>query len=227
MASLLDGALRLLGRKASPDPAPQVADTSFVALDLEMTGLDPARDGIVAMGAVRLRGGRILLGESFEALVRPAAAMGPESVRIHRITPAEVADLPGAGQAMERLRRFVGQAVPVGWCLDIDLAFLAAEAARLGMDWPATPGVDVAALYQSLLRLEPGRLPEVPCRELNLYTLAQALDIEVAETHQALGDAWLAARVFQRLLALRPMSLARLAVLGRQETPLARHFSLG
>jgi DNA polymerase-3 subunit epsilon len=42
----------------------------FVVLDLETTGLDLQRDEILALGAIRMSGSRIIVGETFYSLVR-------------------------------------------------------------------------------------------------------------------------------------------------------------
>ena len=64
----LEGALAgHAGLKARIDLRKPVENTDFVCFDTELTGLDFKRDSIISIGAVRLRGGRILPGQTFTA----------------------------------------------------------------------------------------------------------------------------------------------------------------
>ena len=65
---------------------------TFVAFDLETTGLNPNRDAIIEFGAVRFQNGAAR--ERFTSFVNPGR---PLPVRIQQITgirPADVADAP-------------------------------------------------------------------------------------------------------------------------------------
>ena len=62
----------------------------WVSFDCETTGLDTRNDEIVAIGAVRIRGQRIMTSERLELLVRAAAtdidfnvAIGPLGAALH------------------------------------------------------------------------------------------------------------------------------------------------
>jgi DNA polymerase-3 subunit epsilon len=183
--------------------ADSLAEAGFAVLDLEMTGLDPGRDSIVSLGAVRMTGSRIECGESFYSLVKPRTGLRPESVCIHEITPAEAAGGADAEAALDSFLAFCGGRILVGWCLDLDLAFLDAELTRLGRPRLASRTVDVAALY---LDIRAGRasalLEHLPLGRAELSAVARALGVEVVMTHNALADAFVAAQVFQRFLSL-------------------------
>src|SRR5947199_7384781 len=69
---------------AGGTPAAQVR---FVVLDTETTGLDPKRDRLITIGAVAVRGGEILLDDSFEVLLK--LAYNNSSVTVHGITRDE------------------------------------------------------------------------------------------------------------------------------------------
>ena len=45
--------------------------SGIVVVDTELTGLDEKKDSIVSIGAVRMTGGRIELGDMFYRLVSP------------------------------------------------------------------------------------------------------------------------------------------------------------
>jgi hypothetical protein len=66
--------------------------TTFTVLDLETTGLSPARDRITEIGAVKVRGGDVL-GE-FHCLVSPGQPIPPAVATLTGITDAVVALRP-------------------------------------------------------------------------------------------------------------------------------------
>ena len=101
-ASLGDHAYRFLFEPGPPD--------EVVALDCETTGLDPRRDDIIAVAAVRIRGNRILTSERFEAIVRPdRTPTCAESIKVHQLRAAGrggwAADAPGPSRAAALHRR--------------------------------------------------------------------------------------------------------------------------
>ena len=83
MSSILD---KLIGRSAEELPEwlkgqqdlkkrvdlkCSVDEVDFVAFDTELTGLDFKQDSIISIGAVKLRGTKILPAKSFYRLVKP------------------------------------------------------------------------------------------------------------------------------------------------------------
>jgi DNA polymerase-3 subunit alpha (Gram-positive type) len=64
--------------------SPLVKDTHFVAFDIETTGLTPARDRIIEMGAVKVFNGKTV--DTFQTLVDPEVPIPAEVSAINRIT---------------------------------------------------------------------------------------------------------------------------------------------
>ena len=63
--------------------------TTYVAIDLETTGLDPARDAIIEVAAVTFRGNDVI--EEFTSLVNPLRDIPPFVSQLTGITDAMVA----------------------------------------------------------------------------------------------------------------------------------------
>jgi DNA polymerase-3 subunit epsilon len=61
---------------------------TYVALDLETTGLNPDKDAIIEVGAVKFRDGEIV--EEFTTLVNPGRPIPPEITMITGITDRDV-----------------------------------------------------------------------------------------------------------------------------------------
>lgn len=213
---------RILG--AGRNSSGLLADTPFVVLDTELTGLDERKDDIVSIGAVRMRGGRIELGGSFHELVNPKAVLDARSVVIHGITPSQVEARPPIDEVLTAFLAYVGDAVLVGHCLPVDLAFLNREARRVTGAPFRNRTVDTLSL-SAWLRQRHADHPAFsgPPQGLGLFELARAFDIPVVEGHTALGDAYLTAQLLQRLLPLAAQAgVTHLASLLRVGDPARR-----
>lgn len=72
-----------------PGPSDLFADTEFVSLDIETTGLDPASADMLSVGWVVVRNGRIDLESAESHIVRPSGNVG-ESASVHGLTDTVV-----------------------------------------------------------------------------------------------------------------------------------------
>ena len=81
-----------------------------VSIDCETTGLDVRKDDIVTIAAVKINGNRILTSEKFEAVVRPAAKMNPEAIKMHRLRERDVAMGRAMAEVLPPLLHFIGVA---------------------------------------------------------------------------------------------------------------------
>ena len=61
-----------------------LSELAFVVFDTETTGLNPERDDVVQLGAVRIVNGRLIAGEVIDTLVDPGRPIPASSTRVHR-----------------------------------------------------------------------------------------------------------------------------------------------
>lgn len=228
-------------RSANEEARPQQAEApvsldaaKFVVLDLEMTGLDPKRDSIVALGGVKMTGGRIEIGQTFFSLVRPRTKVSAASIRVHQLLPSELEHGDDAEDALQRFWSFCEGATLVGYCLDVDLPFLEAEAKRLKLPPLSPRRIDALHLYHALRDARGSTLLEgLPPRNASLYDIAEALGVSTRGAHDALGDAAIAAQVFQRFLWMlragreQELDLEGLILAGGRRSGAARMESMG
>ena len=196
------------------EKALSIEDVSFVVLDLETTGVRPADDEILAIGAVRMRGTRILIGQTFYRLVAPERARWDATVAVHRLRPQDVAHALTVRDVWPLFQEFCEGSVLVGYRVRLDRAFLKRVALR-GDAWArAHIWIDVHKLS---MWLERGRFRWPWQREeVALEELAQRYGLPLLQRHHALADALLTAQIFQRLLlAARERRVRRLADLCR------------
>lgn len=177
----------------------------WVALDCETTGLDPRRDEIVSIGAVRIVGERILTSQRLELLLRPHKGVSADSVRIHRLRERDLAGGLSSDAAMRQLMHFIGCRPLVGYYLEFDVAMLnRALWPMLGMGLPQ-PRIEVSALYHDykFRQLPPWQQQGGASIDLRFDTLMRDLGLPRREAHDALNDAVMAALAFIKLRRLR------------------------
>ena len=95
---------------------------TFVALDLETTGLDPKRDTIIEIGCVKFRGNEIL--DEWSSLVNPGRKLPFVISQLTGITDRELIGKPRLADLLAPLSRFVGTAPVVAHNASFDLGFL-------------------------------------------------------------------------------------------------------
>jgi len=120
----------------------------FVAIDLETTGLDPARDAIIELAAVPFVQGRAERG--YVTHVNPERPIPPESSRIHGITEGMVASAPRIGEVLVRLDGVCADRILVGHGIAFDLAVLGRERRAHGRRPITNPGLDTMRLAAAL-----------------------------------------------------------------------------
>ena len=177
----------------------------WVALDCETTGLNPRSDEIIAIGAVRIVGNRVLTSERLELLVRPEHGVSAESIRVHRLREQDVQDGVPAEEAMRRLLHFIGARPLVGYYLEFDVAMINRTLKRtLGLTLPQEK-IEVSRLYYDHVfqQLPPHKQQENTEIDLRFATIMDALGLPTRDAHDALNDAVMAALAFVKLRALR------------------------
>ena len=177
----------------------------WVALDCETTGLDTRHDEIVAIGAVRIVGQRILTSERLELLVRPEKGVSAESIRVHRLRQQDVQTGVPVAEAMQRLLHFIGARPLVGYYLEFDVAMInRALRATLGLTLPQEK-IEVSRLYydHKFRQLPPYRQHDQADIDLRFATIMSELGLPTRDAHDALNDAVMAALAFIKLRVLR------------------------
>lgn len=180
---------RLLERRA---PAAS-RGARWVVIDCETSGLDAARDRLLALGAVAVRDARIDPADSFYAVLRQDAPSPAENMLVHGIgADAQRAGRPPA-EALAAFARYLGEGLPVAFHADFDAAVLARALKAAGLKAPA-PWLDLA-------RLAPALRPESARRDRSLDDWLERCAIAPAVRHDALADAYSAAQLLLVLLA--------------------------
>ena len=187
--------------RAADDPN-LIENAPYVVLDTELTGLNPKKDSVVSIGAVKMTGSKIELGQTFYRLVKPGTEFTPSSVIVHEITPSDVRRKPGIDTALVELEDFLGDSIIVGHFVSIDMGFLNKDAKRCGIKKIDNPVVDTCSIFDFLRKEGNGFRSQFDDGIVNkdLFSIARKYNIEVGGAHNALVDAYITAQVFQRFL---------------------------
>ena len=171
----------------------------FVVLDSETTGLNPATDRIITIGAVAVIAGEIVLEDSFGALLR--MDRNTEAVTVHGVTRDESRKGIEEAEALALFLDYLGDGVIVGHHIGHDIATFDAA---LNRHWGLTllnRSLDTMDLTLHLER--DGAFAGRPAiRHFTLDALCDMFGVIPHDRHTAGGDAFITAQVFLRLVRL-------------------------
>ncbi|HSB32527.1 MAG TPA: 3'-5' exonuclease [Candidatus Sulfobium mesophilum] len=194
----------ITGRSKSDEKESRLQETQYVVIDTELTGLNGRRDSIVSIGAVRMKGGRIDIGESFYKMINPKTSLTAESVVIHEIMPSDVVMKPNIDAVLGGFLDYCGADILVGFCVSVDMEFLNRETKRLFGAPLENQVIDIYPLFEWLLKkgIFSGEKAALLSSRYQLYDIARCFDIEVNGAHNAIIDAFITAQIFQRFIPM-------------------------
>ena len=168
-------------------------DLSYTVFDTETTGLAPSQgDEIIQIGAARIVAGKLRRQDCFEQLVDPQRDIPAASIPIHGIRPEMVAGQPTIGEVLPAFHAFAQDTVLVAHNAAFDMRFLQLKEATTGVRFEQ-PVLDTL-LLSALVH---------PNQESHrLEAIAERFGVTVVGRHTAMGDAFVTAEVFLKLIPL-------------------------
>jgi len=188
--------------------AAPVTNLTFVAFDIETTGLSSTKDRIVEIAAVKFRGTTVL--GTFSTLVAPGIPIPAQSRSIHGITDDMVKNAPPPRKALSDFLEFVEDTVLLAHNAPFDLRFVKAETKRHGLPFGARTTIDTLPLAR---RWFPGS------KRHNLSALAAHLELPAARAHRALADAQRVRLVFLAGIAKESPNIGLDRLMGERARP--------
>ena len=159
---------------------------SFVAIDLETTGLDFEKDEIIEVALVRFENG--VQGESIDYLVKPTSVtLRPFIESLTGISNADLENAEPFAAVAQKIYSFIGDLPIVAHNAMFDSKFLKQTFAKVGISFENHPVWD--SLTVSRIAYQ-----DVPNHRLD--TLVQELGIERSRAHRALPDAEACGQLF-------------------------------
>ena len=156
---------------------------SIVALDIETTGLDPHKDSIIEIGAVRFSGNRV--ESEWSSLINPGRQIPPFITQLTGISNEMVRNAPPIKAVINDLAAFVGDDPVLGHNVRFDLSFLQKQ--QILMTNPVLDTYELAAVLMPT------------ASRYNLGALGQRMGVLLPATHRALDDARVTHAIYAQL----------------------------
>ncbi|MDH2273452.1 3'-5' exonuclease [Moraxella porci] len=158
----------------------------LVSFDCETTSLNVSEAQIISIGAVKIRGNKILTSETFEILIKPEGMMEATNVTIHGLRPKDLTHGTTVEDAIEQFLHFVGGRPLVGYFLEYDVAMVNKFLKpMLGIKLPQ-PQIEVSRLFHAQETKHKYYDAEI---DLTMANMVKTLDIPDLPRHDALNDA--------------------------------------
>lgn len=179
-----------VGHRAKPAEQSRTAPPqaqSYIAVDLETTGLNPKLDKIIEIGAIRVEQGQEMA--RFHTMVNPRRPLEERVTALTGITDQMVENAPDIGDIIPGLVDFCGNLPLLGHHIIFDYSFLkrAAVNERLGFE---RSGIDTLKLCRRWMPPEEKKNLEAACAWFGILR---------ESAHRALSDARDAHRLYQAL----------------------------
>lgn len=163
----------------------KMTDT-YVCVDLETTGLDPKRDKIIEIGAVRVEQGEAV--EEWETFVNPGQKLPERIVELTGIHDGELSKARPIREILPEFLTFVGEDVLLGHGVLFDFSFLKKAAVNEKLSFERQ-GIDTLKIARKYLKELESRSLGALCRHYGISHSA----------HRALSDARATAALYQKL----------------------------
>ncbi|MEN3027656.1 MAG: 3'-5' exonuclease [Aquificaceae bacterium] len=166
-------------------------ESTFVSIDVEATGVDPAKSDIIEIACVRVEGG--IITDSFSTLINPGYLLPQKITELTGITNAMLVGKPHMEEVLPGFLRFVRNNVLVAHRVEKDIAFINKYYRRLYGKRFRPPHICTLNLARNVL-------PNL--KRYTLKDLADYLGVDYSRMHRAMDDARTTAFVFLELLRI-------------------------
>ena len=170
------------------------ADSRYVVVDVESSGLNLKKDRLISIGAVALVDGRLDLNDAFQVVLRQDQVSTHENILIHGIGGSAQSEGEDPVEALLSFLRFIGNAPLVAYhaFFDqsmIDKAMEEYTGMELGQTW-----IDLAWVLPDIFHYRTDT-------RVSLDDWLQLFGIDNILRHNAVSDAFATARLMQVAIA--------------------------
>lgn len=170
----------------------------IVVLDTETTGLDPKKDEILSVGAVIVKGDKILMNNSFESFWKPTSNISQESIKIHHIRECDLRSGVDFSDGLISLLEYIGNRPIVGYYIDFDHKILSRYTKNyIGIKLP-NPTIELSSMYYKRYK----KSSSYEFVDLKFDTIMQKLNLPMLGKHDALNDAIMSAMIYLKLKSM-------------------------
>ncbi len=186
-AKLTDNDFKFLFKECEND--------EYIVFDTETTGLDTKNDEILSIGAVKIKGNKILTSQTFEVYLKNSKEISSKSIEIHGIRPCDLDNARDSSEAIIEFLNFIGSRTLVGYYLEFDVAMINKYIKpMIGITLP-NKMIEVSEIYydKQISIIPQGNI------DLRFDTILKKYDIPNMGVHNAVNDAVMTAMIFLKL----------------------------
>jgi len=165
-----------------------VKQLSYIVLDLETTGLDPATDEIIEIGAIKSENGE--LKDIFNKLIKPTRQVSSHITELTGISQEMLNDELPAKPVLEQFAKYIDDMVLIAHNADFDISFLR-NAFKKYLNR------DLNNLIVCTLLISRDILPNLSNHKL--HTIGSYYGLPIENRHRAIGDSELTYQVWLKM----------------------------
>ena len=172
------------------------SQSKFIVIDTETTGFDYEKDRILCIGAVLLEKSQIAVKDSFEVYLTQDH-YNSDSTPIHGILKEEKKEKTAEIEALKSFLTYIGNAPIIAHHTMFDVNMINKALHRQGLPSLKNKLLDTVVLYKKSLL----RSPLIEKKDhYSLDELADKFNISKKDRHTALGDAYITALLFLKII---------------------------
>ena len=162
-------------------------DNSYIAIDLETTGLNPKTERIIEIGAARVEDGIVV--QTYSTFVNPERELDARIRELTGICDDDLKDAPVLDTVLPELLAFCGELPLLGHHVIFDFSFLKRAAVNRKYTFEHA-GLDTLKICRHFMPEE---------EKKNLAAACRYFAVDPGESHRALSDALAAHHLYQEL----------------------------
>ena len=180
-------------------------EDEVVVFDCETTGLNPKVDDIISIGAVKVKGNKILTDQAIHIYIKQENEINHKSITIHQIRNCDLEDAIPLNEAIEKFLYYIGNRALVGYYLEFDVAMIDKYIKPMfGITLP-NKKEEVSAIYydKKIATIPQGHI------DLRFDTILEDLALPKLQAHDALNDAVMTAMMYLKLKQMKSFKITR------------------
>jgi len=167
----------------------------YIVFDTETTGLNPKKDDIISIGAVKIKDNKILTSQTFEVFIKNSSEISSKSIEIHQIRPIDLENAKTADIAIREFLKFIGSRPIIGYYLEFDVSMINKYIKpMLGVNLP-NEMTEVSEIYfdKTISLIPQGNI------DLRFDTILKKCNVPDMGAHNAVNDAIMTAMIYLKL----------------------------
>jgi len=172
-----------------------IIKNEYIVLDTETTGLNPKKDEILSIAAVKIINNKIITSKSFKIFIKPSNKISSKSISIHHILPDDLSNSVSINEALEELFSFIKNLPIIGYYISFDINILNTYIKKYIGTTLNNKQIELSDMYYKRYK----KYSAYQFVDLKFDTIIKELDIPKLKKHDALNDAIMSAMIYLKL----------------------------